>query len=288
MERFYIEQLKKLLTQMLADCDAVRNAAKRSLMNTLMITYDHGKIRFTAVSRKDGKRKLRYLDPDDSYIYRLANKAYTDELLRRLRHNNSVLASALNCMESTDFNDILQVLPKHFDLLEPQKIITPDKFEIHGFPNPSRNDYPKEARLTLGNLDPWEWAAVPYCENTDHLEYKIHPTSHGIKCRSKSESLLFEIYDSFGIPFHYDEVILIGGVRISPDFIGVRRDGTLIFHEHKGILTDEYRYQNDWKSDLYSSAGIIPGINLIYTYDSPAGTLNVDLARELIKDYYWL
>ena len=81
---------------------------------------------------------------------------------------------------------------------------------------------------------------------------------------------------------------MIGGVRISPDFIGARRDGTLIFHEHKGLLTDEYRSKNDWKSGVYSAAGIFPGINLIYTYDSPAGTLNVKLARELIKDMYWL
>ena len=219
---------------------------------------------------------------------RLANIAYTDELSRRLDHNTRVLDRALKQLLPTDYDDILQALPKNYELLDPLRVTEPSHAGIYGFPNPSANDFPKEVRLTLGNMDPWEWAAAPYCENTEYPEYKIHPTSHGICCRSKSESLLFEIYDSLEIPFHYDDVVVIGGVRISPDFIGARRDGTLIFHEHKGLLTDEYRSKNDWKSGVYSAAGIYPGINLIYTYDSPAGTLNVKLARELIKDMYWL
>ena len=99
---------------------------------------------------------------------------------------------------------------------------------------------------------------------------------------------MFEIYDSLEIPFHYDEVVLIGGRQVSPDIIGARRDGTLIFHEHRGLFSDEYLARNDWKSGLYAAAGIIPGVNLIYTYDSPSGVINARLAREIIKDIYWL
>ena len=38
------------------------------------------------------------------------------------------------------------------------------------------------------------------------------------------EALIFEIYMDLKIPFRYDEVITIGGQRISPDFRGVRAD----------------------------------------------------------------
>ena len=288
MERIYLEELDDLLSKMLADSLNVKKAAKRSSINRLMITKDHGKMRFTSVSYKNGTRKRRFLEPDDDYIYRLANKEYTDELLRRLSHNTAVLEHAFKQLLPTDFADILKALPKHYDLLDPQRVMEPGRPDPKGYPNPSRIVFPSEAKLSLGYVDPWEWAAAPYCENTEYPEYKIHPTSHGIKCRSKSEALFFDIYDSLEIPFHYDEVILIGGVRISPDFIGARRDGTLIFHEHKGMHSEEYRSRNDWKSGTYAAAGILPGINLVYTYDSPAGTLNVQLAREIIKDIYWL
>ena len=156
------------------------------------------------------------------------------------------------------------------------------------YPNPSQSEFPREVRLNIASMDPYEWASMPYCENTDHLEYKVHPTRRGVFCRSKSEALLFEIYDSLLIPFHDDEVLSIGDQLISPDFIGVRRDGALIFHEHCGLLTDEYRARNDWKPGLYAVADIYPGVNLIYTYDSVSGSLNTELAEAIIRDIYWL
>lgn len=288
MERTYMEELKDVLSRMQADDKSVRNAIKVPSQNRLMITIDHGKPRFTAVGYSSGARKRRYVKPESDYIYKLANKAYGSELHRRLNFNADILARAIGQLLSTDYKDILHSLPAHFDLLDMQRVIDPSKAGIIGFPNPSDSVFPSEARLSLGHMDPWEWAAEPYCENTEHREYKIHPTSHGVNCRSKSESLLFEIYDSLEIPFHYDEVVTIGGTRISPDFIGARRDGKLIFHEHKGLLTEEYRLRNDWKSGLYASAEIHPGINLIYTYDSTSGTINTKLARETLKDIYWL
>ena len=288
MNNFYLEKLSDILTEMLSDCKTVRNAAKRSPMNRLMITFDHGKLRFAAVGNKDGRRKIRYLDPDSDYVYRMANAAFGKELCRRLSSNAGLLETALRQMESLDYKDILQVMPRHFELLDPRRVMEPARSDGFNYPNPSQNDFPKEVRLSLGNMDPWEWAAASYCENTSHLEHKIHPTAHGINCRSKSEALLFEIYDSLEIPFHYDEVILIGGVKISPDLIGARRDGSLVFHEHRGLMTEEYLYGNDWKAGTYSSAGIIPGKNMIYTYDSPSGTLNTKLAREIIRDIYRL
>ena len=219
----------------------------------------------------------------------MANKAYMKEYSLRLRADMEVLNAALKAMQSLDYRSILKALPKHFDLLDPERVMIPGKGAGERFyPNPSADAFPVEARLEFSGTDRWEWAAEPYCENTDHPDHKTHLTRSGLYCRSKSEALIFELYMSLGLPFHYDETITIGGQRLSPDFIGVRRDGRFVYHEHCGLSSEQYRARNDWKSGLYAASDIFPGDNLIYTYDDPNGNINAMLVEALIRDAYKL
>lgn len=286
---FILQDLEYLQTKLAMECKSVCKSANRPSRSHLMITEERGKIKFVAVSIRDGIRKRRTINDDRERIYRLANKKYIEELARRLRWNKELLDKAIKGMLPTDYNSILRALPKNYDLLDPNTVVHPETSAADFFyPNPSRDVEPAEVRLSLGNMDPWEWAAMPYCENTDHLENKTHHTRNGLYCRSKSEALIFEIYMSLGLPFHYDETMLIGSRLISPDFNGPRFDGRIIFHEHCGLHSEEYRSRNDWKSGLYAVADIYPGDNLIYTYDDPNGNINVKLVEAIIKDAYKL
>ena len=285
----YLQELNHMVTLMRSDVKTVTKTINKARKDSLMISVTGGRVRFFSVSYQNGKRKMRQINADTARIYTLANRAFQRELLRRLKGNEELLSQAISRMQPLDLMQILPSLPKHFEKLDPLRIFNPGLADSgFTYPNPSQSEFPREVRLNIGSMDPYEWAAMPYCENTDHLEYKVHPTRRGVFCRSKSEALLFEIYDSLLIPFHYDEVLSIGDQLISPDFIGVRRDGALIFHEHCGLLTDEYRARNDWKPGLYAVADIYPGINLIYTYDSVSGSLNTGLAEAIIRDIYWL
>ena len=285
----YSGETDLMVTQMRSEIKSVTKRVNKARKDSLMISGTGGRIRCFAVSWQNGKRTMRQINNDPERIYALANRAYQKVLLKNLRTNEKILENALSQMQPLDLSKMLPDMPKHFEILDPLKIINPDlaSGEIT-YPNPSKNELPREVILDIGSMDPYEWAAMPYCENTDHPEHKVHPTRRGVYCRSKSEALLFEIYDSLLIPFHYDEVLSIGGTLISPDFIGVRRDGTLIFHEHCGLLTPEYRARNDWKPGMYAVADIYPGVNLIYTYDSVSGSLNTELAEAIIRDIYWL
>ena len=97
-----------------------------------------------------------------------------------------------------------------------------------------------------------------------------------------------ELYYKLGIPHHYDELLVMNGRQISPDFNGARADGTIIYHEHAGLHSDEYRVRDEQKRHNYADAGILPGVNLIYTYDDENGNLNMKLAEEQLKHYYKL
>ena len=284
-----IQKLKSLQTELTLDHKSVCILSNKPSRSTLMITKERGETVFIAVTEKGGARVRKRIGNDIERIYRLANKAYTDELASRLIHNRRCLDKAIKEMLPTDYNSILRCLPKNFELLDPKRVVRPQTYE-NGFayPVPSTDVAPVEAILSIGSMDPFEWASMPYCENTKFVENKIHMTTHNVFCRSKSEAILFEIYDSLGIPFHYDEVITIGGQKVSPDIIGPRRDGLLIYHEHIGMHDAEYRNANNWKPGLYAAAGIYPGVNLIYTYDDENGAINVNLAKEIIKDIYKL
>ncbi len=285
----YINELNQLVTEMRSEIKTVTKRVNRTRKDSLMISQEGSYTRFFSYTYQNGQRKMRQINGDTARIYTLANRAFQRELLRRLKGNEALLSQAISRMQPLDLMQMLPSLPKHFEKLDPLRILNPGLADSSfTYPNPSQSEFPREVRLNIGSMDPYEWAAMPYCENTDHLEYKVHPTRRGVFCRSKSEALLFEIYDSLLIPFHYDEVLSIGEQLISPDFIGVRRDGALIFHEHCGLLTDEYRARNGWKPGLYAVADIYPGINLIYTYDSVSGSLNTGLAEAIIRDIYWL
>lgn len=282
-------ELKNSLTKMKAEFNFVHQVTKRAIGETLMMSKEGSGFNYYSVTRRNGQRVRHLLNGKEDEIYRLAHIEYLRILEQRLAKNIRVLEKALDQIEPTATESIFPDLPKHFDKLDPLLIMDPDADKsLLRYPKPSQEVYPREAQLDIGYMDPEEWACLPYCENTDHLENKMHMTRHGVCCRSKSEAILFEIYDALGIMFHYDEVITIGGQRLSPDLIGVRRDGTLVFHEHRGLHSKEYVAHYDWKSGLYTAAGIYPGINLLYTYDRPDGSINIKLVEAQVRDIYGL
>lgn len=285
----YYEALRELQTQMEEEYKTVRKSVNRPTWPQLMITKSRTRTDYLAVTYINGKRVKRYIKKDPGYIYRLAHKAYIKEYALRLRADMGVISAAVRAFDRLDYNSVLRSLPKHFDILDPEFVTAPGKLAVrNAYPNPSPGVAPADARLELADMDAWEWAAEPYCENTDHPEAKTHITREGLCCRSKSEALIFGIYMSLGLPFHYDETVMIGGRRISPDFIGVRRGGRFVYHEHCGLNSEQYRSRIDRKTWLYASAGIYPGDNLIYTYDDPNGSINAKLAEALIRDAYKL
>lgn len=289
MDNTFLNELNYLLSAITAKYRTVRSFANTPDRTRLMITDYRGRTEYIAVTYKNGRRVRRLINKDKERIYRLAHKAYIKEYARRLRVDRDLLSAALNAMLPLDYNSILRALPAHYDLLSPDSVLEPKRvLRDYSYPNPSRSVYPDEARLSIGSQDVWEWAAEPYSENTDHLESKTHLTRSGLYCRSKSEALIFEIYMSLGLPFHYDETITIGSRQLSPDFIGARADGRLVFHEHCGLNSESYRARSDWKSGLYASADIYPGDNLIYTYDDPEGNINTRLIEAVIRDAYML
>ncbi len=255
----------------------------------LLIQKDRGYYAFRQDFAEGGKRIQKGIGKDQDLVDRLAHKAYNEELKRRLDINIGLLEHALVGSLSLESRDIIETLPESFGLLDQGAIIFGHRNDDISWPNPMRDGvYPVEYPLSIDPSERFNWAKRPYLENTLFLEYKIHRTPRGILCRSKSEVSILGVYDSFVLPYHYDEQLFIGHHRISPDIVGCRADGQLIFHEHIGVDSDVYRRRYEQKDRIYRAAGIVQGKNLIYTFDREDGSINLELISAMIKDVYGL
>ncbi len=286
---FYGFDLKEYLTVLKQIRRKVKNELRRRPEDRLMISANGSRTEYFKRSFYGGKRQLRSIGADKPEIYRLAHFAYLDEYLARLDRNICLLEKMLDESYSLEYRDMLDKLPKHFELLDQDAVIYKNMAAADWLPHPSRDPgiMPRNAELWLTGCSPQEWAQRPYRENTKDLQHKTHASARGVKCRSKSEAAILGEYDDASLLYHTDEVILIDGIALAPDVIGLRSDGKFIYHEHLGLFTASYREEVRRKEALYARAGIIPGDNLIYTYDDPDGGINLKLVRAVINERYF-
>ena len=69
-----------------------------------------------------------------------------------------------------------------------------------------------------------------------------------------------------------------------PDFTIMRADWKLFYHEHCGMPGDKkYMENHKRKLEVYESLGIVPWDNLIITYDSKEGNLDLKIIESEIS-----
>ncbi len=147
---------------------------------------------------------------------------------------------------------------------------------------PERSEEMRRAVLGLNAASEWELA--PYRAADFHSEGKRFCTSRGLMVRSKSEVIIAEVLYSCGIPFRYEQVLVIDGLCYAPDFTVLRTDGTQIYWEHMGKVSDIKYYDKQLsKLRLYYSVGIVPWKNLILSFDDESGLIDAEEIRSLIE-----
>lgn len=201
------------------------------------------------------------------------NRAYAQQLAKKkyLRLKQDDLERELHAVEqylrdyNPEFNKAEQLFadPAYYELLMPE-------FQ------------PLSEKLA-------RWQNASYETNPYHPEHLIHRTASGRLVRSKSESIIDSFLTLNKIPFHYEEKLVLGKEIMYPDFtICHPATGDIIYWENFGLM-DKPRYVNDMskKLRLYSLHGIIPGVNLITTFETENAPLCSELVEKII-DYYFL
>ena len=91
-----------------------------------------------------------------------------------------------------------------------------------------------------------------------------------------------------GIPFRYECALILDGIHYYPDFtIRHPKTGDVYYWEHYGLMDSEEYVRSMFRKQLaFIGHGIIPGINLITTYENSEKPLYYERIEEMIDLYF--
>lgn len=134
-----------------------------------------------------------------------------------------------------------------------------------------------------------EWSSAAFECSNEHPENKVIPTKARIMVRSKSEAMIANALTDAQLPFRYEQALMISGIRTYPDFTVLCPDGSgnVIYWEHFGMMdVPAYAQMMRAKLSAYMEAGILPGKDLIMTFESKNNVPDL-LYIEMLISYYF-
>lgn len=207
------------------------------------------------------KEKALFLPPGSSLAKGIARRTYLEKQKRIIENNLKLQKPLVGKYSPYSYHQVLPRLSPVYQLVDARA-----REEVE-----SRRDYgPNE---------------------TMHPETLKHSTLKNELRRSKSETIISMLYDSYRIPYQYEvriywpqdapaeawEIKRKLGIRdyYVADFGFRFSDGTWKYQEHIGLMKDpQYMEELMKKLILYYWAGVTPGNNLILTADDRHGSVN--------------
>ena len=233
----------------------------------LVIYRERGYVRFY---QSFPGSKQKYLSKADyETVESLAQKQYEQQLLEAAIKERSLLCECLEKLselESIGINLVWNSLDESI-----RRYVDPDVSTDDG--------YAKK----------WKERKVHHLPRSE--KHRIE-TLGGDFVRSKSEALIADRLFAAGIPYRYEQLLQFEHgfetIRYYPDFtILNKRTHEVFYWEHLGLLgNSDYCRDNLKKLDDYMSFGIIPGKNLILTYECDGWSLLTTRVNQLID--LWL
>ena len=252
-----LEKSKQLEKQMLS----IQNKLKKMPEGKLICSHTGPYCKW---ERSDGHKKTYIPKKDRSLAEKLAAKKYLSALWNDLNHEKY----AIDLYLRRHSNYESQV----------DKLLT-DSTEIEKLLSPYLSPLSKELE---------EWKNSPYEHNLKHPEHLTHKIGANQFVRSKSEAMIAKVLKHHKIPYQYEAKLELGDAEIYPDFtIRHSKTGEFFYWEHFGLLDNqEYVKTMHYKLQTFTNHNIIPGINLIMTYENQEHPLTFEMIEMLVKYYF--
>lgn len=214
--------------------------------------------------RSDGHKKTYIKKKDRPLAEKLAAKKYLSALLNDLIHEKMAIDLYL----------------RHHSNYEPKaERLLADSSEVQKLLSPYFLPLSKELE---------EWMISPYEQNQKHPEHLTQRVGVNEFVRSKSEAMITKVLKENKIPYRYEAKLILDDIEVYPDFtIRHPQTGKLYYWEHFGWL-DRVDYVKNMhsKMQLYTAHGIMPGINLITTYENHENPLTFEMIEMMVKYYF--
>lgn len=201
-----------------------------------------------------------YLRKNDARICYLAQKAYDKKMLLQAKKELLQLKRFLNTYHKTNLEECFYTLnPVRQSLIQ--------------------NDFISDEEYAKAWMEePFETKGI--AESTGYYTLKLE------EVRSKSEVLIADSLTFKGIPYRYEPAVEIApGVVRHPDFQILRiRDRKVFYWEHCGRMDDPlYVKRLLVRLAELAKIGIIPGKNLILTFEGSEFGLQTQTVRDIIE-----
>ena len=176
----------------------------------------------------------------------------------------------------------LHILEKYIDHLEAYQL-----FDIYTRYSDGRKELVMPISLTDEQYIQW-WKSVQYDHYVIEDKDNYFFTNGGIRVRSKSELMIGNALERFGVPYRYEfPLVLWNNDNVRPDFycLNVRERVAKVW-EHFGKMDDPgYANKNVKKIMDYEQTGFSQGRNFIMTFETSKVALSSKLIDEIIKLY---
>ncbi|MBO4494309.1 MAG: hypothetical protein J5752_00455 [Clostridiales bacterium] len=260
-----IEELTARRTQLKKAIELARHQAHDSPDGHLKISYQARKYEYYQALPKDGNLHRIYIPKQNlSLAKALATKDYAANFLRCATRELKLVERYLRELEKACPEKIYARMCN-----ARQALVSPILL-------------PEDILATL-------WEQQQFKQSDYMPEKKIYLTRKGDMVRSKSEVLFADQYLDLGIPYRYEQVLLLDdGKTVAPDFtIWDKKRKRVVYHEHFGYMDDaDYRRKTLIKIDEYRRNGIYTGKNLITTFEGDGAVLNMIEIRKMMEELF--
>ena len=262
-----LRRIRKEQANQLAVQEARFNELARYNGQSLRPTQGNSRSRYYYFAKKANEKKRYIGNASSADVINICEYHYLSKSLEILKKNIKAIDSFLDTFSDCDFEAVLDLLPQVYQIL----------------------DAPPHAPLST-KAEEWldEMNQLKSRYDTAHPQDLKIRTNSGIFVRSKSEALIANLYDQYGIPYVYEFPHSLNGRIIRCDFtiLSPRDCESVILHEHIGLLgNEEYEESYLWKLKEYLSARYIANTNLFFTFDDPNGGFDIRSVQSIIDSH---
>ena len=198
----------------------------------------------------------------ESTARRLAQKDYDNKLVSTAKKELSVVSKYIDILEHNSLEAVYEGLDQSRKELINPVVMSDDVY--------------------IGSWLKDEYEPLPIEDSVSELY-----TNLGVRVRSKSELIIANILEQYGIPYRYEYPLMLKGCEVHPDFIclNVRKRKEYIW-EHFGMMDNiAYANNNVRKINSYAQSGYISGKNMICTFETSQNVLNSNTVISMITEF---
>jgi len=256
-------KLKQLLSEIENKIEIANNVLQGCPAGRLTRVISNGKQASMCVIGKGRERKRKIISSDCGLQVQLARRTVFEKQLSELKNEYDIVAKALHDISAIQTFDSRRFAIENYTW----------------FTN-------KEIEDCCSIVSESDWENAPY----DRFDYRPeglkHATSRGLMVRSKSEVLIAEALYRHGLPFRYEQKYYAENkYTLSADFTIRRCDGKIFIWEHEGLISvGTYVERQRRKAELFAKLGFVPWDDLIITYDTLDGAIDLRIVESEITN----